>query len=312
MVTELVLVAVGNTTTRLARASMKADASRGEMQPSRVMPNSEAHAIELAVIALADTLEADSSRILVASTNDSVADALISKLREAAARSQAAGAGLARVIRVTADPTQGLAVPMQTALGEAASTKVGVDRLLGALAAFDRTKGQCIVIDAGTAITVNYVDKWGVFGGGLIAPGLRAMLAVMHASTDKLPVVELPTDVAGVPSGPLGKDTREAMLLGAIEAARGLAHRSIDTIALAVGSYPRIIATGGDAALLFSSDELIEHIVPDLVLMGLHAAWSRAEGGEIAGAGARAADGDDEDMAEDESEEEMELDAEDQ
>jgi pantothenate kinase type III len=91
-------------------------------------------------------------------------------------------------------------------------------------------------------------------------------------------MLEVPrTEADAVPAGPLGRNTRDAMLLGAIEAVRGLSHRMIDRYAEVEGGYPRVIATGGDAALLFREDDLIEHIVPDLVLIGMQTAWIRSE-----------------------------------
>jgi type III pantothenate kinase len=136
-----------------------------------------------------------------------------------------------------------------------------------------------VVIDAGTAMTADFVDQWGTFQGGAIAPGLSAMLAAMHSSAEGLPAVEVPRAAAEVPSGPWATTTRDAMVLGALLAVRGMAHRAIERYALAHGSYPRVIATGGDAPLLFGEDELIEHIVPDLVLIGMAAAWWSEFGG---------------------------------
>ena len=59
------------------------------------------------------------------------------------------------------------------------------------------------------------------------------------------------------------------MLLGVRNAAVGLARHTIETFAEAYEAYPQIIATGGDAALLFDGDEVIEHVVPDLQLLGI-------------------------------------------
>ena len=64
---------------------------------------------------------------------------------------------------------------------------VGVDRLLAASAAWNELKQACIVIDAGTAITVDFVDGEGVFQGGAIMPGVAAMLHTMAMSTNLLP-----------------------------------------------------------------------------------------------------------------------------
>ncbi len=144
---------------------------------------------------------------------------------------------------------------------------VGQDRLLNAIGAYSRAKQACIIIDAGTAITVDFVDGEGVFHGGAIAPGVRMMLRALHEQTAALPALEFtPPDPA---RGPLGKDTPHAMLIGVTSAARGLSHLLIDRYAEFYGAYPRVIATGGDARALFEGDELVESIIPDLTLVGL-------------------------------------------
>lgn len=156
---------------------------------------------------------------------------------------------------------------------------VGEDRLLNAIGAYSRARQACIVIDAGTAITVDFVDGEGVFHGGAISPGVRMMLKSLHQQTAALPeLAYTPPDPA---RGPLGKDTAHAMLIGVTSAARGLTHLLIDRYAEFYGAYPRVIATGGDARALFEGDELVETIVPDLTLVGL-AEVCRRELGEAA------------------------------
>jgi type III pantothenate kinase len=175
----------------------------------------------------------------------------------------------------------------------------GVDRLLNALAAFSRSGGQpCVVIDAGTAVTVDFIDRHGVFQGGVIAPGVSMMLGAMHTGTSALPAVASPRSREDVPAGPLGKNTVDAMTLGALNAVRGLAHVQIDAFAETAGRYPRVVATGGDAPILFENDPLVEHIVPDLPLMGMLAAWQIVSG-STEPAGAAVEEGADEDADDD-------------
>jgi hypothetical protein len=71
------------------------------------------------------------------------------------------------------------------------------------------------------------------------------------------------------------------MLVGVRGAARGLAHELIDRYAEFYGAYPQIVATGGDARALFEGDEVIEHIVPDLTLLGIQAACAIQLGGDV-------------------------------
>jgi len=156
-------------------------------------------------------------------------------------------------------------VPIERALDD--DSTVGQDRLLCALAAFNRLGQACAVVDAGTAITVDFVDGTGVFQGGLIAPGLRMMLRSLHGGTAALPALDY---AAPDPArGAFGKDTAHAMLLGVTTAARGLVRLAVENFAESYGAYPAVIGTGGDAATLFEGDPLVERIVPELQLLGL-------------------------------------------
>ncbi len=156
-----------------------------------------------------------------------------------------------------------LPIPIRHALRDAST--VGHDRLVCALGAFAHARQACIVIDAGTAITTDFVDGEGTFMGGAIAPGVRMCLRALHEGTRTLPLIEEITE----PAHTFGGDTPEAMLLGVLSICRGGVHRLIERYALRYGAYPQIVATGGDAPLLFEQDPTIEHIVPDLQLMGI-------------------------------------------
>ena len=148
------------------------------------------------------------------------------------------------------------------------------------------------MIDAGTCITVDFVDAFGVFQGGAIAPGVALMLRSMHTGTSALPDIAPPRkgdDTSWMNNdtvkGALGKNTKQAMLLGTLNAVRGLVRWQVEKFAETAGAYPRVIATGGDAPLLFDprvggvGDDLVEHIVPDLQLVGMVAAWALLQGG---------------------------------
>ena len=193
---------------------------------------------------------------VLASVNGQVSEAVSAGLREA---------GTSPVYTLGVD----LEIPIQHSLRDDGT--IGHDRLLCALAAFARTEQACVVVDAGTAITVDFVDGEGTFHGGAIGPGVRMMLRALHEQTSALPVVDSLEDL----TGPYGRDTPEAMSLGVLEFARGGVHRLVERYAQAFGAYPQIVATGGDAALLFRSDDVIEHVVPDLQLMGIHEACRR-------------------------------------
>lgn len=143
-------------------------------------------------------------------------------------------------------------------------TIVGVDRLLNAAAAYDVLKQSCVVVDAGTAVTVDFIDGAGTFHGGAIAPGTAMMLNSLHQHAALLPEVTM-----AVPDEPIGHSTTQAMLTGVYHGLRGMVRELVEQYAQAVGSFPLVVATGGDAQLLFHDDELIDRIVPDLTLRGM-------------------------------------------
>jgi type III pantothenate kinase len=147
--------------------------------------------------------------------------------------------------------------------------ETGVDRVLSVAAAYEQLGKACVVVDAGTAITVNLCNDAGEFLGGAIAPGAKMMLDALHEKTARLPQVEF-----AVPEGPFGRDTTEAMREGVYHSIRGLVKEVVENYATDIGSWPELIATGGDAATLFGGWELVHAISPDLVLYGIALAYA--------------------------------------
>lgn len=239
----LLTIAVGNSRTRFGIFK------DNDLSDPTSLPNADLPALQTAII---QALESHHNiPIAMSSVNATVADALESALEDAGEK----------VFRINRD----IAVPMKHALDD--NKTLGQDRILCAFGAFKRAGQAVVIIDAGTAITVDFVDGEGTFQGGAIAPGVALMLRAMHEHTAALPAVEPAAPDAA--RGAFGKDTTHAMLLGARAAAIGMAHHLIDTYAGEYGAYPQIVATGGDAVMLFENDEIVEHIIPDLQLIGL-------------------------------------------
>lgn len=147
--------------------------------------------------------------------------------------------------------------------------ETGVDRVLNVAAAYEEVRGPCVVIDAGTALTINLCSEKGEFVGGTIAPGAGMQLDALHGGTAQLPEVKLAT-----PDGAFGKNTRQAMLHGVFHGIRGMVREVIENYATELRSWPEVVATGGDAALLFEGWELVGGIVPDLTLYGIALAYA--------------------------------------
>jgi type III pantothenate kinase len=125
---------------------------------------------------------------------------------------------------------------------------VGIDRLLDAVAANSRRqKGTpAVIVDAGSAVTVDYLDEAGAFRGGAILPGLRLMAQALHNYTALLPLVEVPRAVPGVP----GTATAPAMTAGIFWAVAGGIQGLIDAYRKLSRAAPEVYLTGGDAELL--------------------------------------------------------------
>jgi type III pantothenate kinase len=260
----LLAVAVGNTRTRLGVFH------GNELDEPVSLPNSDMAALTAALLKAAQ--EEHGIAIAISSVNPPVADALQKVLRDA---------GEENVYRIGRD----IQIPMQHTLDDAST--VGQDRLLCAFGAYARAKQACVIVDAGTAVTVDFVDGEGVFHGGVIAPGAQMMLDALHEKTAQLPKVEFKPGGPAVPAGssardsedtaetavpPFGKNTREAMLLGVANSIRGLLQHTVERYADFFGAYPQVVATGGDAPALLGeevSQGIVESIIPDLQLIGI-------------------------------------------
>jgi type III pantothenate kinase len=147
--------------------------------------------------------------------------------------------------------------------------ETGVDRVVTIAAAYEQLGKACVVVDAGSAITVNCCNDQGDFLGGAIAPGVRMMLDALHEKTASLPKIDLT-----IPKAVFGRSTVEAIRHGVFFGIRGMVKELIENYATELGSWPEMIATGGDAALLFEGWELVHAISPDLTLYGIALAYA--------------------------------------
>jgi len=154
--------------------------------------------------------------------------------------------------------------------------EVGADRIVNAVAAFEVHKTAMIVIDFGTATTFDFVTSKGVFEGGVIAPGLAISTEALFREASKLPRVELTR-----PKRVIGKSTVTAMQSGIIFGYAGMVDAMVDRIRDEVRREwpdepePRVIATGGLAALLAPESRTIKDIDQDLTLRGLQIIYQR-------------------------------------
>jgi type III pantothenate kinase len=150
-----------------------------------------------------------------------------------------------------------------------APAETGVDRILNIAAAYEQMGKACVVVDAGTAITVDCCNDAGEFLGGAIAPGVALMLQSLHEKSARLPRV-----VRDVPAEPFGRSTSEAIRQGVYHGVRGMVKELVENYATELGTWPDLIATGGDAVKLFDGWELVHAIAPDLTLYGIALAYT--------------------------------------
>ena len=146
---------------------------------------------------------------------------------------------------------------------------IGQDRLANALAARHHFGAPVLVVDFGTAVTFDVVDRAGDYIGGIIAPGLAAMTDYLHEKTALLPRIRIRE-----PRAVVGKDTEQAMLVGAVHGYRGLVRGLIGELKrdLRARRLP-VVATGGYAKLIARGLPEITAVRPDLTLEGLRLLW---------------------------------------
>ncbi len=146
---------------------------------------------------------------------------------------------------------------------------VGIDRLAAALAAREaREPGRpAVVIDVGTAITVDYLDASGAFCGGAILPGLAMSARALHQFTDLLPLIEM--QELGSPPPPLGTSTTAAMRAGLFWGAVGGIKELAARLAAGTPSPPQVFLTGGAAANVAALVAPDAQHVPHLTLAGI-------------------------------------------
>ena len=156
-------------------------------------------------------------------------------------------------------------IPLGVAVDFPDPSKIGADRLANAVAvAQRRIDGPVIVVDFGTAVTFDIIDRRPAYIGGVIAPGLDAMRHYLHQKTALLPEIDLAR-----PDTAIGKTTIHAMQSGAFHGYRGLVKEILGQIESEMGEPAKVIATGGYAGLIAEGLPVIASVEPYLTMQGL-------------------------------------------
>jgi type III pantothenate kinase len=212
--------------------------------------------------------------------NQDVASSTIAGLAEVVHKVMVANVAGEAMAKTLAEAMQAVEAPVVTIATSAEACgvrneyddaeRLGVDRWLSLIAAFDQQKSTCLVINAGTAITIDAlsVPKSGAahFMGGLIMPGLHLMLDALSHNTAQLNLAE--GRMASFPT-----NTQDAMHTGCLGAVVGAIQRQWQLLQALDHRPPAILLSGGDATSIAKNlpDDLAQHaiIVDNLVLRGL-------------------------------------------
>jgi type III pantothenate kinase len=146
--------------------------------------------------------------------------------------------------------------------------RIGVDRWVAMIGARAEFGGALCVVDAGTAVTIDAVDRDGQHLGGMILAGLELMADALHTNTSEIPPARKGSGVTAIGMDIFADTTEGAVQNGALTAVCGAVEHSVHAMRSA-GFRPKVVLTGGDASrILKHLDANLLHR-PNLVLQGL-------------------------------------------
>lgn len=148
--------------------------------------------------------------------------------------------------------------------------EVGADRIVNAVAAYERVRGACIVVDFGTATTFDCISAKGEYMGGAISPGVDISANALFSRAAKLPRAEIVR-----PPRAIGRNTVHSMQAGIVFGYVGLVDGLVERLKQEMGGEVRVVATGGLARLIEPESSTIDEIDEYLTLEGLRLLYER-------------------------------------
>jgi len=152
--------------------------------------------------------------------------------------------------------------------------QVGADRLVNAVAAIERYGTPCIVVDFGTATTLDAINREGDYVGGAIMPGIEISADALFRHAARLSRVEL---IA--PSSPIGRNTIESIQAGIVYGTAGQVDRLVELFKAELGEDAAVVGTGGLSEIVEGKCRTINEWDPLLTLEGLKIIYKRNKGG---------------------------------
>ena len=150
---------------------------------------------------------------------------------------------------------------------------LGADRAVNAIAAHEGHPEDLIIIDFGTATTLDVVDFDGTYKGGIIAPGVNLSLDALVGNTAMLPRIAIHAPQS---ESVIGRNTEEQMLIGVFWGYVALMEGLIARMRAEIGRPAKVVATGGLAVLFGEATHIFDEVDPDLTLAGLAILAERA------------------------------------
>lgn len=147
---------------------------------------------------------------------------------------------------------------------------VGADRIVSAVAAIEKYGGPLIVVDFGTATTFDAISIKGEYLGGVIAPGIVISSEALFERAARLPRIDIKQ-----PRKVIGSSTVSSMQSGLYYGYVSLVEGIIDRMKKELGEEAKVIATGGQAAMIAEGTSVIDHLEPDLILEGLRIIYEK-------------------------------------